>query len=144
MAKAEEVVWFMGVWQTDRAGHYWYQRNGRHVPWKVQEGPDGSPWEHVDGVLQPGIFEQPDRVRYRYGSLQHQGDAAFHRKGGWYCIAIWDSTGDSRGACNSNFLIRTDRTLTFEEAVALAREWFPHLWERMEAKFEIKLVENYV
>ncbi len=107
-----------GVWGHREAGHYFYAPGGR----SAREAEAVNPWGHVDGKLAPREYEG------RSAPECPQGVAALHHKDGWTALAFWDRTGDSRGNSNSTFLF--DATLTFEEALAAARENFPALFER--------------
>src|SRR4051812_2513509 len=60
-----------------------------------------------------------------------QGQASLVHKGGWTIMAFWDRTGDSRGNSNSAFLF--DKELDFAEALALSREYFPDVHNRLAA-----------
>jgi hypothetical protein len=118
-----------GAYGHTQAGHFLYAEGptsyttGVEQPWAVTRN---GRWQHdgLDGSLAPG-------------KDQRQGLVALYHRGGWTALAFWDRSGDSRGNSNSVFLI--DRTLAFPEALALARERWPELFERFD--FEVVPVE---
>jgi len=59
-----------------------------------------------------------------------------HRKDGWYALSFWDSSGDKRAASCSNFFLKSDDDLSFDDLVLIFREQWPELWERFD--FEVK------
>lgn len=69
-------------------------------------------------------------------SVEHQieGVAKVHHLGGWTALAFWDRSVDSRPGSNSVFIFRGE--LTFDAAVARAKEKFPTVWGRLQ--FEVK------
>jgi hypothetical protein len=102
-----------------RVGHYLWDVHGRRP--REQYGPKAPiPWEHWDGSLQPA-------------HTQAEGQAVIHYKrevGGpiWTAISFWDRTVDSRGNSSSNFFF--DSHLSFDDALADAREHWPRIFER--------------
>lgn len=105
------------------AGHFFYDTNLRSVG--LSSTRLGLPWEHVDGVLAPRLYEG------RYAPECPQGEAALHHKDGWTALAFWDRTGDSRGNSSSTFFF--EGTLDYQEALARARVLFPAVLDRFEA-----------
>jgi hypothetical protein len=125
-SEVEQAVYFgcaRGVWGHREAGHYAYSPSGRSGG---RYGDPIGPWKHVDGTLAP---------MDGYRREAPQGHAVLHHKDGWTALSFWDRSGDSRGNSNSNFFF--DATLTFEEALAAARERFPDLF----ARFPFEVVE---
>jgi hypothetical protein len=107
---------YFGCWQ--RPGHHLRTRDGRDV-WRER---DVLPWDRIDGALTP----KGDR---------RQGAATIHRRGeengldhAWTALAWNDYTIDSRGGSNS--VVFLPGFLTWDEALPLARESFPHIFER--------------
>jgi hypothetical protein len=106
-----------------QAGHYFHDERMRHR-WEAEQI---VPWGFkVDGGLAPTIG---------YRQEAPQGHAALHHKAGWTALSFWDRSGDSRGNSSSTFLF--EDTLTFDEALAEARERFPALFKR----FPFEIVE---
>ena len=109
-----------GVWGDTQYGHRFIRPGGKFA--YTHEAEAMSPWGIPDGTLAP-----------RQGGSTHleapQGNAALHHKDGWTALAFWDRSGDSRGASNSVFLIPVNH-MSFDDALAAARENFPELFER--------------
>jgi hypothetical protein len=106
------------------AGHY-YWTPGRHGMAKTRwlsAADHGLPWGRVDGQLTPRGREV-------------QGEALLHHKDGWTALAFWDRSVDTRGGCNSVFFF--DSRLSFEQALADAREHFPQVF----ARFDFEVVD---
>lgn len=121
-------VLYFGCWQE--TGHYpWLP--GMIRGWEAQEQ---LPWKWLDGTLPPVL------TRSRSGVVQEvpQGHAALHWKAGWTALAFWDRSVDKRGGSNSVFCIRG--THSFGDAVRIARDAFPQVWERL--PFEVVLVRE--
>jgi hypothetical protein len=112
---------YFGCWSEP--GHFLYASNGRRIHERHSEFPKDFPVrEHVlDGGLL-GICQRED-----------EGVAALSHIGKWTILSFWDRSIDSRGACNSNFIMRGK--LEFDDAVKVAREKFPTIFARF--KFPI-------
>lgn len=105
-----------GVNGETQAGHYLHDDHLRTVSWRER---DAQPWGYIDAQLAPKLGRHEEAP---------QGHAALHHKDGWTALAFWDRSGDSRDNSNSAFLF--DHVLTFDAALAAAREAFPALFER--------------
>lgn len=106
----------------DRPGHFLWVRGWRHVPnynfmnrWVYHHKIDG-------GLAPKGIDER-------------EGVAALHHLDGWTVISFWDRSVDKRGACNSAFLVLGE--MGFEDAVRVAREFWPDVWARFTFTVEL-------
>lgn len=64
---------------------------------------------------------------------QVEGAARLHHLAGWTALAFWDRSVDHRHGSNSVFIFRGE--LTFDDAVARAKEKFPDVWGRFQ--FEV-------
>ncbi len=98
-----------------QAGHYlWASDNGQAVSTRKSY----NFWmERLDGVLAPiGIGEK-------------QGPTARHEMHGHTVLSFWDRSVDKRGACNSIFFVLG--IMSFAEAVEMAREAFPEVFDRL-------------
>lgn len=104
-------------------GHYLWD----HMSMSTRLVPTDFPcdWHELDGRFLtvpksvPGIEG--------YGSLVHLN--------AWTILSFWDRSVDTRPGSLSVFVIHG--TLTFDEAVASAQEWFPRIWQRY--KFQVQL-----
>jgi hypothetical protein len=65
---------------------------------------------------------------------QVEGVARIHHLAGWTALAFWDRSVDHRPGSNSVFIFRGE--LTFDDAVARAKEKFPDVWARF--RFEVR------
>lgn len=103
----------------DRAGHYLFlgqqHFNHKYLPDDFPLNPNG-----LDGRLLPPMLPQ------------EQGRAEIIYFIGWTIIAFWDRSVDSREGSNSAFIMRGNRT--FNEALKIAKESYPHIWERFNFK----------
>ncbi len=100
------------LWQAARPGKW--IRHG--WPWNGEPSP--LPWDKIDGQLNPS---------------EKQGEAALHHKDVWTALAFADRSVDSRPGSNSAFFFSD--VLTFDQAAAEAKTWFPHVTQRF--SFEI-------
>jgi hypothetical protein len=113
-------------------GHHLRDEYGRKVrPTHPHEGVEAIqwgplPWKHIDGGLCPR-------------GPQRQGEALLHHKDGWTALAFWNRTDDTRAGSNSAFFF--EGTLTFEEALAAARERFPRVMRHL--PFEVRPVSEH-
>lgn len=106
----KEPIFFGCVGQV---GHYFWTRSGR----LRHDSGDDIPWgTKVDGDLTPK-------------STQQQSYAAIHYLDGWTALSMHDYTVDSRRNSNAAFLF--PQIVDFEEALALAREHFPNMFDRL-------------
>lgn len=110
----------------ERPGHYLRDASWKTInPENPHQGVDKIvwgplPWKDIDGGLQP--------------QCGGQGEALLHHKDGWTALAFANDTDDRRGG-NSAFFF--DAELDFDQALAAARERFPHVVER----FAFEIVE---
>ena len=87
---------------------------------------DGGVLDSTYAPVKPGVRRDEEP----------QGRARITLVGGWTVLAFWDRTGpDKRGAINSTFVI--EGTHSPHEALALATEYFPQVFERLH--FEVSL-----
>ena len=117
--KEPEIYYFGCVEQT---GHFLFDRRfqkPRH---------DVSPWRERDIDAQ-----MPPYGRLATMQRQVEGRARMHYRNNWTALAFWDRSVDDRYSSNSAFLI--EGTHGFDEALRLARQAFPAIFERF--KFEI-------
>lgn len=121
-----------------KPGHYFWkpgmiQARGEETaptPHTTQSFPQVVPWGYsVDGKLTP-----PDE-RHADGRLYYapQGKAALHYKDGWTAISFWDRSVDTRPGSLSTFVM--EGTYDYDQAIALARQNFPEVFERFQ--FEV-------
>jgi len=138
----ELLTLYFGVWPGTTAGHYLRGARGENVGtwYPDMRKPPGYPlpWHvgELDGGLCPGPGNSTDHWKAGYSTLEHQGEALMHRKDGWYALSFWDSSGDKRAASCSNFFLKSDDDLSFDDLVLIFREQWPELWERFD--FEVK------
>lgn len=92
-------------------------------------------WETLDGKFAP---KTKPKTYYEVAQEFPQGQARLTYIKGWTIISFWDRTGDSRGASNTAFVF--DEKLSGDEALRIAREKFPKLFERF--TFEVEIVET--
>lgn len=104
-------VWSFGC--IGEPGHYLRRPNGRHE-WNEKAQPWG--WK-LDGGLCEG---NP------CGPLD--GKTWEHHKDGWTAVALWDRSGDSRGASCTVFLVHAEATT--EQIIAAARIQWPQIFNR--------------
>lgn len=106
-------AYYFGTYQ--RPGHYLRDEGWRQVwPDNPHQGVDKIawgplPWKDIDGGLQPRA---------------PQGVARLHHRDGWTALAFRNDADDDRGG-NSAFFFEAE--LSFDEALAMARERFPHV-----------------
>lgn len=110
---------FFGVWYPDGVGHFHYLPGGQELPRR----------------LVPVQLTEIDGVHCPPGPQEQSAARLVHRLG-YTILACWDRTGDSRPGSNSAFCMRGD--LTFEEALARAREVFPKQVSRIEGAAPIR------
>ena len=114
------VLYFGAI---DRPGHYLHE--GRKVIWSD----NNIPWREgeLDGKLCVGVRDTS------YGWTadrkdQVEGRAKLTHKDGWTALAFWDRSVDHRYNSNSTFVI--EGTHNAADAIALARDAYPWIWER--------------
>ena len=107
--------YYFGCW--DRPGHFLHDTHGQHVNGDKVGFPEWS----LDGRFAPHDTES-------------EGHAKLLNLLGWTFLAFWDRSVDSRGACNSLFLL--PGMLDFDKAVETARAAFPRVWKRF--KFNVR------
>lgn len=114
--------YYLGCYRA--IGHYlWGEELGAHL-WD-----DDDAMHRIFPIIDGGLCPQVDRE-----NQQIEGAAALHHKGGWTALAFWDRSGDHRPGSNSVFIFRGE--LTFDDAVARAKEKFPDVWGRFQ--FDVK------
>lgn len=67
-----------------------------------------------------------------------QSAAALTVLHGWTILAMWDRSGDARGASNAAFVARG--VLLFHEMCAIAAHHFPEVWARINAAAPVEIV----
>lgn len=119
--------YFFGCWT--RVGHYLHEPGGKSVS---QAGPFW--WTELDGQYCPGL------ARPRSGPRpEPQSACRVTHANGWTVLAFWDRSVDGRLASNGAFL--AEGTLDFAGMLALAREHFPAIVERVERAAPLHLAE---
>jgi hypothetical protein len=110
---SENKPLYFGCWRN--VGHYLWE------PGPVPSGYDRERSGKIDG---------------RWNESSEQSAASLYHRKGWTILGMADYTVDNRGGSNSVFLLPF-ADLTFDEAVAKAREYFPSVVERIEASAPI-------
>lgn len=123
--KAE--CYYFGVWPGHERGHYLH-------------GPDlcGPLDRRVPGT---GLYERDlDKIQWyvgapnRYGDVpedqQVQGPCKITHAHGFTFVGWWDRTEDSRHGSVSMILVR--ERVTFEDAIAIGREGYPGVFQRLD------------
>lgn len=93
-------------------GHYMWGSDGKRVPYG-REMDVVTPWNRIDGALQPS---------------RKEGSCAVHHKDGWTALAFANYTDDTRPNSNSVFFIHEH--LDFEDAAKAFLRLFPRVTER--------------
>jgi hypothetical protein len=115
-----ENIFFFGCWSG--AGHHLQDATGRVRYQLPQDFP--MPPDFLDtGLLPPKLPEV-------------EGRATFVHLNGWTIISFWDRSVDTRGKCNSAFVMRG--IYSFEDAIEKAKAAFPQIWKR----FTFEVVER--
>ena len=104
-------VWSFGC--IGEPGHYLRRPDGRHE-WDAKAQPWG--WT-IDGGLCEGN---------KCGPID--GKTWEHHKDGWTAVAMWDRSGDSRGASCTVFLVHAEATTP--QIIEAARIQWPQLFSR--------------
>ncbi len=121
-----EACYYFGC--VEKSGHYLFGPGPREVYRPMPDGwPFGNYGEKLDGRFPP---LGPEKM----------GRATIHVFHGWTVMAMWDRTVDKRGACNSSFVAHGRHS--FDEMVALAKEHFPTVWDRINEAAPVVLVEE--
>ncbi len=121
---------YFGCW--DRPGHFLYDTSGRCSD---RQTPADFPVEYriLDGGLLPP--NQP----------QKQGRLSVWRTNGWAIISFWDRSVDSRGGCNSAFVVRDCDTPSSDlELLQQAFDVFPQVFERFDFDLILPSGERFV
>jgi hypothetical protein len=108
----------------ERAGHYMHSNPSPRGLEEIRALHDvlrKNPW---GSGIDAGLCPPGKDARY-----QVEGRASVHHKDGWTALAFWDRSVDSRGGSNSVFL--ADAIHDFEIMMALARENFPEVLDRL-------------
>ena|ERR1019366_3343006 len=111
-------VYYFGC--NEQAGHYMHEPNMVHRSVDTERGRFlyDNPWGlYIDGDL---CME---------GKRQIEGEALIHHKDDWTAMAFWDRSVDTRPGSNSVFL--AEGTFNFDEMMALAKEYFPQVLNRI-------------
>ena len=111
------------------SGHFLFYDTGARV-YSFERAKLGCPWTdmELDGRLQPGAPEPPDRLQ-RPTRRMREGEAVVHHKAGWTALSIWDFAVDTRPGCSSTYLAAG--TFSFDEMVKLAQSRFAERWSKM-------------
>ena len=119
-------IYFMGSYGRS-AGMYLYRPRMERARLPIM-------WPFGNGDMLDATYA-PKKPNYR-GDEEPQGRARVTLIADWTVLAFWDRSGpDKRGAINSTFVIQG--TYSPDEALTLAREHFPQIFERLD--FEVKL-----
>ena len=104
-----------------QAGHFLFNEQG----WQASRSSEIElPFRYhiLDGGLLPA------------GRPEVQGEAVLVHIGSHTVVSFWDRSVDTRGGCNSSFVIPSH--VDFSTAIAISKERFPWVWERI--NFEVK------
>jgi len=112
-AAAPPKIWFYGVWPGHSAGHYLRDPHGQQIWNEPTVGRSRYPWDSRE------IRRAQDE-----GLLWH------HHTADKTLLLSWDRSADQRGNCVCTFII--DALVTPEQALAIARESFPLVFQRIE------------
>lgn len=100
----------------DRLGHYLFAS-----PWHLARVEPGAWPFGADGWSLDGKYAPPGPEVQSLARIVHVD--------GWTVLAMWDRSVDHRAHSNSNFVAKGEKT--FEDMVALAAEYFPSVWKRI-------------
>ena len=138
-------VLYHGVWNKT-PGHFLFEPDGRTISMYAPIAPGLS---NLDGYFAgdltkvtrwgDGIFGKRT-IPHWDTKDEEQGAARLHFVDGWTVLSFWDRSGDSRGGCSSTFL--AEGRHSFQQMVELAREHFPHIWQRITDAFTVRLVAD--
>lgn len=136
---------FFGCWR--RPGHYLVGPGGRNGG--LSNGEAYGLSNELDGGFAPKltrggkiIFGDTKSNSRDWDRYNAQGQFLRHQHRGYTLIACWDRTqGDTRGACNSTFLLEGEHTS--EEMVKAFGEHFPEQLENL-TRAGIELVEVFL
>lgn len=132
-----KVWWFGCATKPDTAGHGLHAAQPPYHGREAYEEYKSFPfqWETLDGQFAP---RTKTKGAYEKGAEFPQGEARLTYIKGWTVVAFWDRTGDSRGNSNTAFVF--DAFLGSADALRIAREKFPKLFERF--TFYVHIVET--
>jgi len=106
-------------------------REAGHFLWKSDDWQEYNP---------PADFPVPEGALDSYflppKLPQTEGRAVVWASAKWTILAFWDRSVDTRGGCNSAFIIEGRHD--FDSAVAAAKSAFPKVW----ARFKFAVVED--
>lgn len=104
------------------SGHFLWSENGHRAS---RDAEKKLPFRYciLDGGLLPHYENEVE------------GKATIVHWPKWTVVSFWDRSVDKRGGCNSAFVIPA--VLSFDEAIAVAKERFPWVWSRF--TFEVCL-----
>lgn len=120
MSETLNDVFYFGCW--NEPGHYLHNPAGSRLHSERTLPHDFPCAINVldTGFLPPNLPET-------------EGRATVAHLNGWTILAFWDRSVDSRGKCNSAFVMRD--TLDFDDAVLRSRAAFPNIYLRF--KFQV-------
>jgi hypothetical protein len=144
------AAFFFGCWNG--LGHFWRKPGGAMLSTAEERVLPFHRWIDTGWAprrFKPGRFgrqrlvsdpsccfameceRDDDRRDIMYDTEEHeQGRFLLHVRNGWTLISWWDrKQGDTRGACNSSFVLQGEHTEA--EMVAGLREHFPHVVENL-------------
>lgn len=139
-------AFFFGCWNG--IGHYWHKPGGATVSRAEEHSHPFTRWIDTGWAprkFKPGCYmnrglvadpaccfaregRTDDECRtITYDTEEHeQGVFLIHVRGDWTLMSWWDRVqGDTRGACNSNFVLQGEHAEA--EMIAALREHFPHV-----------------
>lgn len=124
-------VYFYGVWPGHRHGHHLYDANGRRVGWDEEKE---LVTDRLGGEsdLTPYDLRDPCAPRGAVEEIQPEGVFRWRVRGGLTLLTAWDRSADPRGGSFTAFLVRGSAAR--EEMLMLARDAFPRVFARIEAK----------
>lgn len=125
MIEGNPTCWYFGC--IGRAGHDFFSSDSTR--------PEPPPQTWDAGIDRAFNRNPANPARWQPVGPQPEGIAEIEHRDGHTRIGWWDRSGDERHGSHSQFII--EGTLDFDQAIAIAKRWFPIVFSR--AKFEIKL-----
>lgn len=128
-------VFYFGCWDASCSrGHCLYDSSG----WPVSKRSAVRPPDSLMAAPIDGVYPRRPEFRRRFEPRapldmepEDQSAARLSLVDDWTILAFWDYTAGTRPGSNSAFLAPGERP--FDEMIALAREHFPTIVERIEA-----------
>jgi len=110
---------YFGCW--NQAGHFLHDISGHHI----YDIPEDFPW--TETLMDTGLLKNGKVMDVPTGEVYWTcgGNKAF-----WYAFYWWDSSVDTRGACNSGFYVRGFGWPEAQAAFDYACTQFPHVVKR--------------